>query len=191
MRKKPHSHKERMFAIAVRDGPELFLWIRIRRSGRTDIYYMIPTGRSGPEWKKWNPHGSYHGGGQVHHKSFDRKMVQAQRQQPNAGFKGQEHLVVRPISSDEPRAFGVVCNPAEFDEIMELSVSIISSDKYRTSISIDLTDANTRPNPPVLGPLIAQHAFKDAVPWIWVSVAEAPSLPGSPAQGDAEIPQPD
>jgi hypothetical protein len=49
---------EQMFAVAVRDGNDLFLWIRLRRAASGDLYYMFPTGRSGPEWKKWNPHGS-------------------------------------------------------------------------------------------------------------------------------------
>src|SRR5262249_6812321 len=31
-----------------------------RRSRLGDIYYSLTTGRSGPEWKKWDPHGSYH-----------------------------------------------------------------------------------------------------------------------------------
>jgi hypothetical protein len=47
---------ERMFAVAVRDGDDLFLWIRLRRAARTDIYYMLPTGREDhPEWKNGTP----------------------------------------------------------------------------------------------------------------------------------------
>ena len=44
---------ERMFAVAVRDGNDLFLWMRLRRAARNDIYYVLPTGREDdPEWKK-------------------------------------------------------------------------------------------------------------------------------------------
>jgi hypothetical protein len=75
---------ERMFAVAVRDAEDLFLWIRIRRSPRGDIYYIFPTGRSGPEWEKWDPHGSYHEDGRSHHKSFDQKLFPQQGQKPPA-----------------------------------------------------------------------------------------------------------
>ena len=50
---------EKMYAVAVRDGADLFLWIRIRRAV-SGIYYMIPTSRDEPDWKQWNPHGSQH-----------------------------------------------------------------------------------------------------------------------------------
>ena len=45
-KKKP---AERMFAVAIRDGDDLFLWIRLRRSKSGDIYYMFPTGW----WQQW------------------------------------------------------------------------------------------------------------------------------------------
>jgi hypothetical protein len=80
---------ERMFGIAVRDGADLFLWIRLRRAARTDIYYMVLTGREDdPEWKKWDPHGSWHRDGHLHHKAFNQKMSSEKRQQPDAEFKG-------------------------------------------------------------------------------------------------------
>jgi hypothetical protein len=33
-----------------------------------------------------------------------------------------------------------MCNPVEFSEIMEIPVSILSSKKYETSVSIDVTE---------------------------------------------------
>ncbi|SRR6266496_353226 len=42
---------EKMFAVAVRDGADLFLWIRIRRAA-SGIYYVFATGREEePDWK--------------------------------------------------------------------------------------------------------------------------------------------
>jgi hypothetical protein len=81
---------ERMFAAAVRDERDLFLWIRIKRARLGDIYYMFPSGRGEPEWKKWNPHGSHHKHGRRHHKSFDQKILAEQRQKPDSAFKGQK-----------------------------------------------------------------------------------------------------
>ena len=65
---------ERMFAVAIRDRNYLFLWIRLRRAAGNDIYYVLPTGREhDPKWVKWNPHGSWHKDGRVHHKSFNSR----------------------------------------------------------------------------------------------------------------------
>jgi hypothetical protein len=114
-----------MFAVAVRDGDDLFLWIRIRRANTGDIYYMFPTGRTGSEWKRWDPHGSLHKDGHFHHKSFERKIFPEQRQKPDSDFKGTEQLVTRPIASDEPRAFNVPCDPAKFSEVMEVPVGLL------------------------------------------------------------------
>src|SRR6266567_3481005 len=42
---------EKMFAVAVRDGADLFLWLRIRRAA-SGIYYVFATGREEePDWK--------------------------------------------------------------------------------------------------------------------------------------------
>jgi hypothetical protein len=101
-------YSDRMFAVAVRDGDELFLWIRLRRAAGTDIYYVVPTGREDErDWKKWNPHGSWHRDGRVHHKSFDKKMLPVEeRQKPDARFEGTYNLITRGLASDEPEHSG-------------------------------------------------------------------------------------
>jgi hypothetical protein len=112
--------KEQMIAVAIQDGEDLFLWLRIRRARSGEIYYTFPTGRSEPEWKKWDPHGSLHADGRSHNKSFDRKISSQQRQKPDADFKGTVNFVTRPIAANEPRDFGVVCDKTKFTEAMEL-----------------------------------------------------------------------
>jgi len=166
---------ERKFGVAIRDGQNLFLWFRIRRARLGDIYYMIPTGQSGAEWKKWNPHGSHHKDGKRHHKSFDQKILPAQqRQKPDSDFTGSETFITRPIACDEPRAFGEICDPAEFAEVMEVPASKLSSKKYETYISIDLTAPDGPLKRTALGAVVAQTVFKDAAPWIWVTVTNNP-----------------
>lgn len=162
-----------MFAVAVRDGQDLFLWLRIRRAKLGDIYYVIPADRSGPDWKKWNPHGSHHRDGRRHHKSFGQKILAEQRQKPDSDFIGSETLITRPIASHE-RAFGGICDPDEFFEVMEVPASILSSKTYETYISIDLTEPDFPPIITALGKVVAQRAFRDAPPWIWVTVTNNP-----------------
>jgi hypothetical protein len=165
---------ESMFAVAIRDGKDLFLWFRIRRAIQGDIYYMIPTGRSGAEWKKWNPHGSQHKDGRYHNKSFGQKIFPRQRQKPDSKFKGTETMVIRPTAAHEPRAFGVTCDPAEFLDVMEVPASLLSAETYKTHISIDLTEPGSQPIITPGSQVLAQHAFKDAIPLILVSVIADP-----------------
>jgi hypothetical protein len=165
---------ERFFAVAIRDGQDLFLWCRIRRASLGDIYYIIPIGRSWPDWKKWNPHGSHHKSGQRHHKSFGKEIFPERRQKPDSAFTGSETLITLPIASHQPRAFGAICNPAEFSEVMEVPVSMLSSKTYETFISIDLTQPDGPPTVTALGVVVAQHVFKDAPPWIWVTITNNP-----------------
>jgi hypothetical protein len=163
---------ERMFGIAVRDGADLFLWMRLRRAA-TGVYYVLPTGREyDSEWKKWNPHGSWHRDGRLHHKSFDQKEFPAeQKQEPNAAFKGTHNLITRGIASDEPRAFGVRCDPTKFSEIMEIPAGILSPKHYETHTSVDLSEPGLQPL--LMGggeEILSQRVFDDAIPHITVTV---------------------
>jgi len=179
---------DRMFAVAIRDGDDLFLWIRIRRAADGDIYYIFPTGREGAEWKKANPHGSLHKDGTLHHKSFNRKMSRKRIQKPDANFKGPVNFVTRPIASNEPRLFGVICNPAEFDEVMEVPVGILSAKRYETHVSIDVTESGGSPSLNTSdGQILAQHTFQDSLPWILVSVVCKPFVEeGENPVGDSD-----
>jgi hypothetical protein len=167
---------ERMFAVAVRDRDDLFLWLRLRRAAGTDIYYVVPTGREqDPKWEKWNPHGSWHKDGRVHHKSFNKKFLPAERQKPNAEFKGTYNLITRGIASDEPRLFGVPCDPTKFSEIIEIPVGILSPKHYETHMSVDVSEPGLQPS--LMGGsenILSQRIFDDAIPHITVTVYSFP-----------------
>ena len=166
---------DRAIAVAIRDSGDLFLWIRIRRSVRGEIFYAVPTARQKVENKEWNPHGSLHKDGRLHHKSFDKKLTVRQSQPPGAGFKGSENMILRPIASHEPRAFGVLCDSAEFSDVMEIQAGKLSPKKYETYISVDLTEPGGLPSINTSdGLIIDQRSFKDSVPWIMISVVLKP-----------------
>jgi hypothetical protein len=166
---------ERMFAVAIRDGKDLFLWIRIRRAIDSDVYYMLPTGRQDPGSKKWNPHGSLHKNGRSHHKSFDQKIFPKKDQKPDSNFKGSVNMITVPTASDEPRAFGVICEPAEFSEVIEVPVRILSPRKHKTNVSVDRTEPDGSPSINTSdGQILVRQGFKDSIPWILVSVVFKP-----------------
>jgi hypothetical protein len=85
------SSNPKLFAIAVRDGNELFLWARIRRNPNGEIFAIISTEE---RWKVWDPHFSLHVDGEIHYKSFakiDRNGNPRYRQRgqpPGSNFKG-------------------------------------------------------------------------------------------------------
>jgi hypothetical protein len=169
---------ERMFAVAVRDQNDLFLWTRLRRAAGTDIYYVFPTGREhDPEWKTWNPHGSWHATGRVHHKSFKKEFLRAQRQKPNAEFKGTHNLITRGIASGEARSFGLPCDRTKFSEVMEIPANILSQKcpDYATHMSVDLCEPGLQPL--LMGgreKILCQRIFDDAIPHITVTVYSYP-----------------
>jgi hypothetical protein len=165
---------ERMFAVAVRDQNDLFLWTRLRRAAGTDIYYVLPTGREhDPKWKTWDPHGSWHKDGHVHHKSFNKKFFPTKRQKPNAEFKGTYNLITRGIASGEARSFGVRCDQTKFSEVMEIPANILSPKypDYETHMSVDVSEPGLQPL--LMGgreKILYQRIFDDAIPHIVVTV---------------------
>ena len=136
------------FAVAVRDGTVLFLWLWIKRAPAADIYVMLPTGRSDPYWKNWNPHASYHASGQFHHKSFDGRLLVKHLQKPDENFVGVHNLLQRGIAAHEPRAFGVICNLADFHQIAEFSVALLDPHSFKTYTNVDIAGPADSPTVP-------------------------------------------
>ncbi len=116
-------------------------------------------------------HGSLHKDGVFHHKSFNRKFDPAQIiQKPDASWKGTKNLVTRPTPARDPRAFGEICVPAEFSEIMEIPVELLNP---RTCVSVDVTDAKRVPT--LFHPqtrVLAQRVFLEPPPHIVVTVQD-------------------
>lgn len=158
-------------AVAVRDGDDLFLCHRIRRSPTGEIFHMTVTGREDErEWKKWNPHESLHKDGTYHVKIFDKKHFTQKRQVPDSDFSNTESFPTQGLASHEPRARGVPCELVEFDAAMEIPVELLSAKQYETYLAIDLTEPDGPPILPNGSQILAQRRFDDAVPEILVTV---------------------
>ena len=163
--------KDRKFAVAVRDGSDLFLWLRLRRNWKGEIFYVWATkSKDFPREIKWNPHGSKHKNGVTHHKiTFDKKFGERRLQKPDANFKGTETLFWRGTAAHEPRRLGIICNPTEYDDVMVLSRSDLDDAQYTTHVSADLTERGGLFNIPG-ATILAQHRFDDAIPEILVTL---------------------
>jgi hypothetical protein len=165
-----------MFAVAIRDGQEdLFLWIRIRRSRNGDVFCMRSIGGEGELASKWNPHWSHHKSGRFHYKSFGKKRFSRMGQTPDSDFRGAEPPFATDIRSDDLRDFGVICNPKEFCDVMEVPATLISPANPReTFVSLQLTEPGGQADIADGCEILLQKAFNDTIPVILVSVCANP-----------------
>ena len=67
MKLRPLVPNEHRYAVAVREGSNLWLMLWVRRSPKPEFFVFMPRGDRG-----WNPHASYHSNGTLHQKSFDQ-----------------------------------------------------------------------------------------------------------------------
>jgi hypothetical protein len=163
----PSGKGQRTYAVAVGDGVELFLFLTIARSPPGDVYVNILHKQQGSGWERWKPHASYHKSGQHHQKSFGHKALVSHRQQPDASFQDAENVVTMAIPVDEPRRLNNRCQTTDFDEVFEIPLSELDQN---TQISVDVTEPNGKAIVTPGATIIRQHAFKDTVPWILVTV---------------------
>lgn len=164
-------NQKHMFAVAVRDGADVFLVLSICGGPQGDVYVNFPRDHD-PDWK---PHSSYHASGQHHQKSFGHKALVYHRQKLNAEFRGTANVVTTGIAANEPRAINKPCDPAEFREVFEIPLCELRPEKYRTNVSVDVTEPNGQPIITPGAKVIRQAVFKDAIPWILVTLFDTNS----------------
>jgi hypothetical protein len=162
------------YAIAVKDSQDLFLMFVINRSSDGDIYVNF-----NKRDDKHNPHSSYHASGQLHHKSYNKKLFPLNKKQPPKNrFSGSEAIIQTSIQKGEGRAWNRVCVSYEYQEIMEIKdENIIPEFGYQ--LIFEVVEPHTVPwistNP--YAKLIQQHFFKTKSPWIVVTLYEMSIVP--------------
>src|SRR5258708_13438470 len=78
---------EYLYAVAIRDGSNLWLTLWVRRSRKGDVFVLVPRAE-----RKWTPHASYHVDGTLHVKSYNRVSVSTKRQALTGTFKGPQNV---------------------------------------------------------------------------------------------------
>jgi hypothetical protein len=110
---------EHRYAVAVRDGTDLWLTLWVRRSRKGEFFVMIP--RSDGDW---DPHTSYHRDGTFHPKSFGAKVIPPQKRQPLTGtFRGTGHLGA--YHGHSPKGVGAICDPTAFSGVVEVAPGVL------------------------------------------------------------------
>ena len=158
-------NQNRMYAVAVRDGRELFLFCRIRRTVTGDVYVLPP--RRDPDW---NTHVSYHASGQYHVKGYGHAYHVSHWQKPDTNFLGTHNLSTMGIASSEQRITNAPCRSEDYVEVFEISISDLKPDMYRTMLAVDLTESTGQTIITPGARILRQVTFQDAEPWIMVTL---------------------
>ena len=155
-------HGDSLYAVAVRDNIEVWLVLWVRRSSKGDVYVFIP--RTDPNW---DPHSTYHKDGTSHHKSHRRVLLRKKRQPPTAAFRGTEQIVSQ--SGFGPKTVGATFDPSCFNGIIEIAPGILGP--VHGSVAVDLVEPGFDPLPSgANSKLVYRETFKEAIPWLVISV---------------------
>jgi hypothetical protein len=136
MKLPPMKSSEHRYAVAVREGSDLWLTTWVRRSTEGDVFVMTPRTD-----KNWDPHISYHRDGSFHAKSFNGAFGSQKRQPPTSGFKGSEHLCM--LKGHGPKSIGAVCVPTMFTKVLELPPGLLGP--IHGFVAVDLVEPNCEP----------------------------------------------
>jgi hypothetical protein len=158
LRQVPGEHR---YAVAVRDGAELWLTLWVRRSRKGEFFVFLPRGDG-----EWNPHTSYHLDGRLHSKSYDEVLHCDQRQPLTGVFRGTEPLGV--YGGYFAKSVGAICDPAAFYGVIEVPPGVLGP--CHGGISVDLVEPGCDPIASSFASIAKREVFRHCVPWIVVTV---------------------
>jgi ribosomal protein L30 len=153
---------EYRYAVAFRDGANLWITVWVRRSPKGEFFVMMPRGN-----RDWDVHASYHLDGTKHIKSEGRKSAVRMGQRLDGVFRGNEHLIA--FAGHGPKKVGAVCDPKAFSGVMEVPPGLLGPADGQ--VVIDFVEPNCEP---LSWPnVVRQKVFKDAVPWVVIRIASS------------------
>jgi hypothetical protein len=156
---------EHRYAVAVREGSDLWLTLWVRRSPKGEFFVMTPRGD-----RDWNPHTSYHLDGTLHMKSFDHKVLPPQKRQPlTSAFRGTEHLGA--YHGHGPKRVGAKCDPTAFSGIVELTPGVLGP--CDGAVLVDLVEPGYEPVSWPFTHVARKEVFRDILPWVVIRIISA------------------
>ena len=158
---KPGVHR---YAVAVRDGSDLWLTLWVLRSRRGEFFVMVPRGDGHRD-----VHASYHHEGDLHIKSYKEIVPPSApiKCQPLTGvFRGTVSLGA--YSGHGPKGVGAVCDPAAFSGIVEVAPGILGP--RHGMVTVDLVEPGCQPTNYPWVRIAKQKVFCDILPWVVITV---------------------
>ncbi len=152
------------YAVAIEDGPDLWLTLWIQRHPAGDCVIIFPRGLG-----KFEPHTTYHANGRFHHKSDNVLVSRPQQRQPLTAFAGTEHL-----GTYGGHGTGMaICHPDAFTAALRVPAGVLNN--LHGSVLVDLVEPG---HPPAVHhreipgrKIVAEQTFADAFPSIVIAVA--------------------
>src|SRR5438552_19148078 len=92
------SRQDLMYAVAVRNGGELLLVLRIRRGRDGSVFVMWPRDPDA------DPHTTYHASGMYWQRTDGQKLAPQKRQKLDESFRGSEMVISTGFTVGEPAA---------------------------------------------------------------------------------------
>jgi hypothetical protein len=152
---------EYRYAVAIRDGDDLWLTLWIRRSPRGEFFVFQPRGE-----RDWNPHFSYHLDGTAHSKSYGQVMLPPQKRQPLTGpFRGNESLGA--YGGHGPKTVGAVCDPQDYSAVFEVAPGLLGPKNGTVVVDLLAPGADPLSWPGTEGD---RRLFTDVVPNVLIRI---------------------
>jgi len=152
-----------MYAVAIRDGNDLWLLARIRRTG-SNVYFLMQRDDPG-----WNPHASYHESGISHVRSYKWKHFDGQGQRLDPSFRGVATVFSMGISPGEEASYKTPCDAGKFDDVFQIPIGQVLPGEPHTLVT-DIIEPGMAAAPGPWQTIVIQKSFQDAVPWILVTI---------------------
>src|SRR5262249_15204126 len=151
------------YAVAVREGTDLWLVLWVRRTARGEFFVLRTLGD-----REWNPHTSYHLDGTLHRKSHNRKVLPPQERQPLTGpFRGTVDLGIE--GGFAPKGTGAICDPAAFSGVVEVPIGILGP--RHGVVAVALVERGHEPPDYTWGhEIVVQRVFHDVTPNVVITV---------------------
>lgn len=153
---------EHRYAVAVREGSDLWLVLWVRRSHKGEFFIMLPRLDQGSD-----VHASYHLDGTRNMKSEHRKVLPPTMLQPLTGtFRGTEQLVS--FFGYGPKSVGAICHPADFSSVVEIASGVLGP--RDGGITVDLVEPGCDPPAFPWANIARRQVIRDIPPWVVITI---------------------
>jgi len=154
---------EHRYAVAVRDGADLWLVLWVRRSSKGEFFVIRPM-----RDRDRDIHTSYHRDGTLHVKSYGRKSLTPQKRQPLTGpFHGTVDLGIE--AGYSPKGVGAICDPAAFSGVVEVQSGVLGP--VHGAVGVVLVEpGHALPDYTWGYEAVTQTVFRDVSPQVVITV---------------------
>jgi hypothetical protein len=160
---------EQWYAVAVQEGPDLWLTLWVKRSPKGEFFVMLPRGNWPGCWhddQGWDLHTSYHLDGTLHIKSFGDKVIERKNQPLTGPFRGHEDL--GSYAGHAPKGVGAICDPTAFSGVFKVAPGVLGP--CHGVVKVDLVEPRHEPMECPEIQTVTRQYFCDVVPWVVIRV---------------------